>query len=70
MMERLTCGPRNAVYMSPDIQNRLLGIMATMVRKTNCEAVQSAGPFSLLEKLYTLKVEGNYSESCVHSGMT
>ena len=48
VMERLTGGPRNATYTSPEVQNLLLNIMATMVRKKTCNAVQSAGPFSLL----------------------
>ena len=47
-MERLTGGPRNATYTSPEVQNLLLNIMATMVWKKICNAVQSAGPFSLL----------------------
>lgn len=48
VMERLKDGPKNATYTSPEVQNTLLKIMATMVRKKICCAVQSAGSFSLL----------------------
>ena len=48
VQERLLCGPRNAVYTSPDIQNSLLNVMANMVRKKICNAVREAGVFSLL----------------------
>ena len=36
VMERLTGGPRNATYTSPEVQNLLLNITATMVRKKIC----------------------------------
>lgn len=48
VQERLLCGPRNAVYTSPDIQNSLLNVMANIVRKKICNAVREAGVFSLL----------------------
>ena len=45
---RLSDGPRNAAYTSPDIQNTLLRIMGNTVRKHICLAVQKAGVFSIL----------------------
>lgn len=46
--DRLLCGPRNAVYTSPDIQNLLVNVMAGMVRENICNAIREAGVFSLL----------------------
>ena len=46
--ERLQCGPRNAIYTSPEVQNTLLNILANMVRRTICSGVRDAGVFSLL----------------------
>ena len=46
--ERLQCGPRNATYSSPGIQNSLLNILGNMVRRTICSDVRDAGVFSLL----------------------
>ena len=46
--ERLQCGPRNAAYTSPEIQNSLLNILGNMVRRTICSDVRDAGVFSLL----------------------
>ena len=48
VMEKLKEGPRNAVYTSPEIQNTLLEIMGSKVRKQICDSVMSAGAFSLL----------------------
>ena len=48
VQDKLLCGPRNAVYTSPDIQNSLLNVMAGMVREDICNAVKEAGVFSLL----------------------
>ena len=46
--DRLMCGARNAVYMSPIIQNELLHIMGEMVQNTICSRIQEAGLFSVL----------------------
>lgn len=46
--ERLTCGPKNAVYTSPNIQNELLHIMGEMVQSIICCKVREAGLFSIL----------------------
>ena len=48
VMSRLEDGPHNATYTSPEIQNLLLNVMASMVRRQICSAVQCSGPFSLL----------------------
>lgn len=32
VQDKLLCGPRNAVYTSPDIQNSLINVMAGMVQ--------------------------------------
>ena len=48
VMSRLEDGPRNATYTSPEIQNLLLNVMASMVRRQICSAVQCSGPFPLL----------------------
>ena len=45
---RLTCGPRNAIYTSPNIQNELLHIMSGMVQGIICRKIQEAGYFSIL----------------------
>ena len=46
--EKLTCGPRNAVYISPIIQNELLHIMGEMVHNIICCKIRKAGLFSIL----------------------
>ena len=46
--DRLTCGPRNAMYTSPIIQNELLDIMGVMVQSIICHKIQEAGLFSIL----------------------
>ena len=45
---RLTCGPKNAIYTSPNIQNELLHIMSGMVQGIICRKIQGAGYFSIL----------------------
>ena len=45
--DRLTCGPRNAMYTSPIIQNELLDIMGVMVQRIICHNIQEAGLFSI-----------------------
>ena len=47
-MEKLKEGPRNTVYTSSEIQNALLEITGSKVRKQICDSVMSAGAFSLL----------------------
>ena len=46
--EKLTSGPRNAVYTSPIIQNELLHIMGEMVQDIICYKIREAGLFSIL----------------------
>ena len=46
--EKLTSGPRNAVYTSPIIQNELLHIMGEMVQDIICYKIREAGFFSIL----------------------
>ena len=46
--ERLTNGPRNARYTSPDIQNTLISVMGSMVRESICTSVQKAGAYTIL----------------------
>ncbi len=46
--ERLEQGPRNATYLSPEVQNLLLRIMGDMLRKRISNEVKQAGFFSLL----------------------
>ena len=46
--ERLACGPRNAIYTSPIIQNELLHIMGEMVQTIICCKIREAGLFSIL----------------------
>jgi len=46
--EKLTSGPRNAVYTSPIIQNELLHIMGEMVQDIICCKIREAGLFSIL----------------------
>ena len=45
---RISCGPKNATYTSPDIQNALLKVMGNLVRKRICAEVQKAGMYSIL----------------------
>ena len=42
------CGPKNAVYTSPIVQNELLNIMGGMVQSTICCKIREAGFFSVL----------------------
>ena len=37
--DRLVCGPRNAIYTSPAIQNELLHIMGEMVQNITCSKI-------------------------------
>lgn len=46
--DRILCGPKNAVYTSPVIQNELLQIMSDMVQSFICSKIQEAGSFSIL----------------------
>ena len=46
--DRLREGPRNAVYTAPAIQNQVLGILGSMVRKMVCNGAKQAGVFSVL----------------------
>ena len=46
--EKLSDGPRNATYESPEIQNTLLNVMGGAVRDKICKAVREATAFSLL----------------------
>ena len=46
--QRLERRPRNATYLSPEIQNMLLCIMGDMLRKLISDSVRQAGFFSLL----------------------
>ena len=48
VQERLQRGPRNATYMSAEMQNTLLQVMGGMVRKAMCDDVREAGMFSIL----------------------
>ena len=48
VQQRLSQGPRNAVYTSPEIQNTLLHIMGEMVTERVCSEVLNAGVFSVL----------------------
>ncbi len=45
---RLSSGPRNAAYTSPEIQNTLLNVMGNIVQKQICVSVQKAGMYSIL----------------------
>ena len=46
--ERLSHGPRNAKYTSHMIQNNIIAVMATLLRKRICSSVQKAEFFSLM----------------------
>ena len=46
--ERLTYGPKNALYTCPSIQNDLLKLMGKMVQSIVCCKVREAGLFSIL----------------------
>ena len=46
--ERLTNGPKNAKYTSPDIQNTLANVMGRMVQKSICSSVCKAGTYTIL----------------------
>ena len=41
-------GPKNATYLSPDVQNSTLQIMSKTIRGTICEQVRQLGYFSLM----------------------
>ena len=45
---KLSDGPRNALYTSPDIQNQLLNTMTCMVRESICDKIRKAEVFSVL----------------------
>ena len=47
VQQKLTSGPRNALYTSADIQNTLLNIMGKMIRKEVCSKVRNSGVFSI-----------------------
>ena len=46
--ERLSHGPRNAKYTSPTIQNNIISIMATLVRRSICASVQKSEMYSII----------------------
>ena len=46
--ERLSHGPQNAKYTSPTIQNNILSIMATLVRRRICASIQKSGFYSIM----------------------
>ena len=46
--QRLSDGPKNALYTSADIQNELLNIMASMVREKICNKIREAEVYSVL----------------------
>ena len=46
--ERLSHGPRNAKYTSPTIQNNILSIMSTLVRRRICASVKKSGFYSIM----------------------
>ena len=45
---QLNNNPRNATYISPDIQNALLNVMGNIIRRTIASTVQQATYFSIL----------------------
>lgn len=70
--DRLTCGPRNAVYTSPIIHNELLHIMGEMVQNTICSKIQEAGLFSILvdeSKDYSKKEQLTLISRCIDPKM-
>ena len=48
IQEYIDKGPKNATYLSPEIQNSILQIMGDKIRGTICEQVQQSGYFSLM----------------------
>ena len=46
--ERLSHGPQNAKYTSPTIQNNIISIMATLVRRSICASVQKSEMYSII----------------------
>lgn len=48
--DRLNHGPRNAMYSSPTIQNNILSIMASLVRRKICASVEKSGYYSIMMK--------------------
>ena len=48
VLDKMTSGPRNASYTSPEIQNDILQVMGGIVREKICTAVKKAGAYSVL----------------------
>ena len=49
VLDKMTSGPRNANYTSPEIQNDILQVMGGgIVREKICTAVKKAGAYSVL----------------------
>ena len=48
VQQRFSNSPKNAIYTSPDIQNDLIHIMASMVRSKICSEVKKAFYYSIL----------------------
>ena len=46
--ERLSHGPQNAKYTSSTIQNNILSIIATLVRRRICASIQKSGFYSIM----------------------
>ena len=46
--ERLSHGPRNAKYTSPTIQNNIISIMASLVKRSICASVQKSEMYSIM----------------------
>ena len=46
--ERLSHGPQNAKYTSPTIQNNILSIITTLVRRRICASTQKSGFYSIM----------------------
>ena len=46
---RLENGPKNAMYTSPEMQNSILHIMASILQHKVCLAVEEAGVYSIME---------------------
>ena len=45
---RLENGPKNAMYMSPEMQNSIMHIMASILQQQICLAVKQAGVYSIM----------------------
>ena len=68
--DRLENGPKNAKYTSPMIQNSIITIMASQVRRSICSSVRMAGFYSImadetkdLSKQEQLSIVVHYVES-------